>query len=467
MSERIRVRLVPKNRAGQSATTVDLGSLSPSMAKHWAPDPDKAEAAIRSSMAMGLQVQKSSRNVVESSLERQQFQQFFQTGLKNSRIQHREYGERGRGTSEYLEPEAELTVPVELADTIAFAYVPTPPEFYAPTPIPPNPSVYHLRLSDVANALGAKRCHRRNWTGRGVRVVMADSGFAPHPFFDQGGYTLQRANTPSTTHPAIDESGHGTGECANVFAVAPDCNFTGVKHDDYSAEALETCLALSPQVMTHSWGWDVDRQSYAQLKLNNPNLYNEMKDIEMIIADAIDNGISVVFSAGNGHLAFPGCLPGVISAGGVTVWQDGRLEASSYASSFRSMLYPGRRVPDFCGIVGQASNSQPLKGHIMLPVPHGAELEGENLPQKDSAKGWGIFSGTSAAAPQIAGVIALLYSIKPDLTPAQVRTVLSDTAQDVTAGSSAHDDVSTVGADLATGAGLVDAFAACLRAQLL
>lgn len=72
----------------------------------------------------------------------------------------------------------------------------------------------------------------------------------------------------------------------------------------------------------------------------------------------------VIFSAGNGHLAFPACIPDVIAVGGVTVQADGILKASSYASSFRSQLYPGRQVPDVCGIVGESSASPPLKGHI-------------------------------------------------------------------------------------------------------
>ena len=141
-----------------------------------------------------------------------------------------------------MKPAKALKVPERLADLIAFAYVPTPPEFFAPTPIPPNTSLYHLRLADMVRAMNAGRCHRRGWTGQGVRVAMADTGFARHPYFDLGGHNISRVSTPTTTQPGIDLSGHGTGESANVLAIAPDCQFFGIKHDDYSAEALETSL---------------------------------------------------------------------------------------------------------------------------------------------------------------------------------------------------------------------------------
>jgi subtilisin family serine protease len=40
---------------------------------------------------------------------------------------------------------------------------------------------------------------------------------------------------------------------------------------------------------------------------------------------------------------------------------------------------------------------------------------GDGTPPND---GWSLFSGTSAAAPQIAGAAAVLLSAKPKLTPA-------------------------------------------------
>lgn len=73
----------------------------------------------------------------------------------------------------------------------------------------------------------------------------------------------------------------------------------------------------------------------------------------------------------------------------------------------------------------------------------------------------GSFSGTSAAAPQLAGICALVKQMSPNLSPAQIREVLKDTARDVASGNSnpstgGHEAVP--GVDLATGHGLVDAY---------
>ena len=90
------------------------------------------------------------------------------------------------------------------------------------------------------------------------------------------------------------------------------------------------------------------------------------------------------------------------------------------------------------------------------------------MPGVSKNLGWGIFSGTSAAAPQVAGIVALMLSVNPQLTLANVREILSDTARDVERGTTGLGDTAGPGHDLATGAGFVDAFAACSHAfQLL
>jgi subtilisin family serine protease len=439
--------------------------MSAAHLKDFAPNPDHTRAALMAAPLLGLEVTETAHNNLTAQISAADFEKTFGTKVQEVQYQPSESApERLVFTARFLQPESEVKVPAELAATIDFAYVPTPPVFFAPRPIAPPASVYHLRVEEVARLLRAYRCHRQGWTGRGVRVVMADTGFARHPFFDQYDFNITRVSTPSTNNPEVDTSGHGTGESANVLVVAPDCIFFGVKHDDYSAEALETSLAQNPKVMTNSWGWNVDHQSLPVLRTTNPNLYNELIDVERIIKEAVAAGVTIVFAGGNGQRAFPGSLPEVISVGGVSVSATGELSASSYASSFTSQLYPGRNVPDFCGIVGEAG-PPPLKGHIMLPVPNNCELEGENMPASHRGKGWGIFSGTSAAAPQVAGVIALMLSVNPNLTPAQLKGILAATATDVQRGTTTHNQTARVGLDLATGAGLVNALNACLRAQ--
>ena len=75
----------------------------------------------------------------------------------------------------------------------------------------------------------------------------------------------------------------------------------------------------------------------------------------------------------------------------------------------------------------------------------------------------GVFSkdGTSMATPFIAGVAALMFDANPTLTPGQVKTILTDTAQDRF--PNGPDGISAQ--DYEWGAGVVDAYAAVAQAS--
>jgi subtilisin family serine protease len=236
---------------------------------------------------------------------------------------------------------------------------------------------------------------------------MVDTGFYRHPFYEWHGYNLQATLAPDATKVDRDENGHGTAEAANIFASAPDIDFIGVKMASNATLAFKTASDLFPAVMTNSWGYSIQ----------GPTLPNSLKPLEAAVIEAVHSrGIVVCFSAGNGHYGFPGQMPDVISVGGVhalpdIAGADFNLEASSYASSFDSQIYPGRHVPDVCGLVGMP----PRAIYIMLPVEPGDQIDtalgGAGYPNKDETKtddGWAAISGTSAASPQLAGVCALL-----------------------------------------------------------
>ena len=84
--------------------------------------------------------------------------------------------------------------------------------------------------------------------------------------------------------------------------------------------------------------------------------------------------------------------------------------------------------------------------------------------------GWAAISGTSAAAPQVAGVCALIKHACAKLTPFTIKSILKTTATDVTTGTSnmvcGVTQTATVGPDLATGHGLVNAYKAVLSAKI-
>jgi subtilisin family serine protease len=339
------------------------------------------------------------------------------------------------------------------------------PVYYFQSYLPPARRYWYLDVpAEVSVGMDADRAHRTNFTGRGIKVVMVDSGWYRHPFFTNRGYrSSPTVLGPATANPDHDENGHGTGESANVFAVAPDVDFTMVKINFVnSVGAFNTAVGLQPHIISCSWG--------SSIKFGPLSAANQI--LAASIANAVIQGIIIVFSAGNGHWGFPGQHPDVISAGGVYMHENKSFEATPYASGFASNIYPGRNVPDCCGLVGLPPGAK----YIMLPVEPNNTLDndlsggthpnGDETPNND---GWAAFSGTSAAAPQLAGICALIKQACSRLSPSQVRNILRSTARDVTAGN-CHPNTgghpAVPGPDLATGTGLADAFRAALIARL-
>ena len=326
-------------------------------------------------------------------------------------------------------------------------------------------------LKDLRRLLNASPAHHKGHRGEGVRVAMIDTGFAhSHPFFVSNGFASSVVLAPGATHRDTDPGSHGTGESANVFALAPNATFIGIKLGDDDnpkggaslLEGFQEALRHDPHVISCSVGYDLratDGRSPAT------QLPNGLKALEVEIQAAVGRGVVVVFSAGNGHYSFPGQMPEVISAGGTYFDAQGRMVASNYASAFTSLIYSGRTVPDVCGLVGPL----PHADYIMLPIPPGSDLDRESAAFDGTRAddGWAAFSGTSAAAPQIAGVCALLKQKNPALSPAAMLAVLQRTARDVLFGSanpasdpSGHGLPAGPSHDGATGYGLVDAGAA-------
>ena len=432
-------------------------------------DPVLVSAAAQRLLAEGFDVLAAGNATLNIAAPSEVYERVFRTRIvPEEREVIREFGEVATAT--FLDcpdtPIPGLIDPGEspLADVLEGVALNEPVYYFqGPWPIPPPVDYWHLDVpADVSLATGADRAHRAGFTGRGIRVVMVDSGWYAHPYFFYRGYRVNPTVLgPATSAPTHDEHGHGTGESANVFAVAPEVEFTMVKMNFVnSVGAFNAAVALRPHVISCSWG----------SSKRNPPLSAGDQALAAATADAVRQGIVVVFSAGNGHWGFPGQHPDVISAGGAFLGPDGSVEATPYASAFRSNIYARRDVPDLCGLVGLP----PRAIYLRLPVEPGNHLDrdlaGGSHPKGDETQpndGWAGFSGTSAAAPQLAGACALLRQACPHLSPGEVRGILQATARDVLAGAG-HPDTgghaAGPGPDLATGAGLVDAYPASMMA---
>lgn len=432
--------------------------LSPDSLAQFAPPAGNAAQAATALQSLGFRVRHVGTFSISAEGPRELWEQVFGTKVQKQK-QPASADHPGLGESTFWShvAGAPFTVPDALQGLVERAYPQRPPAFFQ-SPLPPRVAYHHLRVpGDVATVLRSNLVHRQGVTGKGVLVAMPDTGFYKHPFYLWHGYNYNRTLSPDATLVEEDEVGHGTAEAANIFASAPDIDFVGVKMGGNATLAFKTASDLYPAVMTNSWGYHLPGLF---------NLPNFLRPLEAAVVEAVSTrGIVVCFSAGNGHVAFPAMMPEVIAVGGVfahpnLLGGDFQLEASNYASSFDSLIYPGRHVPDVCGLVGM----QPGGIYIMLPVQPGdqidAGLAGGAYPNGDETApgdGWAVISGTSAASPQIAGVCALLKQAQPGLSPALVKAILKASARDVKAGQSRMGQPAGDGHDGATGAGLVDA----------
>ncbi len=352
----------------------------------------------------------------------------------------------------YLAPAESLTVSMKgrIAETIDdFVFIP-PPLFFAPPAAAPPALGYHALTPDSIPALlnvpsGA--------SAQGVRVAVIDSGFADHPYYQTRNF---RVTTPGM-NPREDANGHGTAITANLFAVAPDADVYVYRQSDPPQDALEEAFEAGNGILSCSWGWDHE-QSFPIL--------------EATIRDLVAEGAIFLFAAGNGHHAWPSTMPEVISIGGIYADPQGALEASSYASGFLSSLYPDppRRVPDVCGLCGQA----PHGIYIAMPCAPGCDMDrrfgGSPFPTSDETKkndGWVVASGTSSATPQVAGVVALLVArARAQGAPhdaATLRNHLEVSARAISRGRNVFGFPATGQPNTACGWGLVDAAGALAR----
>jgi serine protease AprX len=138
-----------------------------------------------------------------------------------------------------------------------------------------------------------------------------------------------------------------------------------------------------------------------------------------------DNGVSVVFSAGN---TGPGAdslnpysvAPWVISTGATD--NRGRLADFSSRGEFGSRLFRPTLVAPGVNTVSLRPSTLASVTSVDGLAANDTALSPSELPYYTTG------SGTSYSAPQVAGAIALMLEANPKLTPAQIRDILQRTA---------------------------------------
>jgi subtilisin family serine protease len=223
-----------------------------------------------------------------------------------------------------------------------------------------------------------------------------------------------------------DDFGHGT-HVAGIVAAVGD-NLQGACGVAYRARILPIRV-LGVDGTGTTWNtvtaieYAVERQaSVINLSLGSPD-YSSLE--AEAVARARAAGALVVAAAGNeagdgNYLEYPASYEGVVSVG--AVGPDLKRALFSNYNSWVTLAAPG--VDIFSTIPARFSPAVP----------------------------YGYLSGTSMAAPMVAGAAALLFSQNPRWTPAQVQERLRRTVRDLAPPSDL-----VPGFDVFHGAGLLDA----------
>jgi serine protease AprX len=309
-------------------------------------------------------------------------------------------------------------------------------------------------LDVAAPVVNAPPVWDSGFKGGGIGIAILDTGIYAHPDFTtpRNRIVAFRDFVNNRTQP-YDDNGHGThcagdaagngGESGGAYTgAAPEANLVGIKVLNKTGSGAMSDLLAGIQ-------WCVDNKDLYGIRILSMSLgaraTASYKDDPMCqaVEKAWQAGIVVCAAAGNegpdpGTVSTPGIDPEIITVGALDDKNTTGITDDTIASfSSRGPTPDGLTKPD---LVVPGVN-------IIAPRAPNSYLDKNN---KNARVGqWYIsLSGTSMATPICAGVVALLLSSCPDLTPDNVKTLLMSTCRTVNPDPNAQ------------GAGLVDTQAA-------
>jgi subtilisin family serine protease len=303
--------------------------------------------------------------------------------------------------------------------------------------------------------INADKLWKMGITGEGKLVMNIDTGVeGSHPALNsrwRGNFVPANQAwfdpETNTTFPT-DCDDHGTHTMGimtgragtDTIGVAPNAQWIAAKticsspHTSKSIAAFQwamnpdgnpNTITDMPDVISNSW--------------YDPDATDECTGIYKQTFDALEAaGIAIVFSAGNnGPGASTITKPKNINTNEVNVFAVGNINGNTSGYPIASS---SSRGPSTCGGTG----SLLIKPEVVAP--------GTSVRSSVRGGGYSTMSGTSMASPHVAGAIALLKQVFPDLTGTQLKYALYNTAV----------DLGDPGEDNTYGKGLIDVYAAFL-----
>jgi serine protease AprX len=289
-------------------------------------------------------------------------------------------------------------------------------------------------------AIGAAGLWSTGVLGRGVAVAVLDSGIQPHADLGTPSRVVFNERFNPGASSSADQYGHGTwvagiaaGEGTasrgRFVGVAPQASLVNLKVSDDQGRAYASDVI-------QALGWVAANASTYHIRVVNLSFVSSVAEsyttnlLDAAVEMVWHAGVVVVVSAGNAganteHYA-PANDPYVITVGA----SDDHGSASplddtlAWFSSF-GLTQAGHSKPDLVA---------PGRHIVGLLASSGAGLATQ-FPSKVVNQRYIQLSGTSAAAPVVAGAVALLLEAHPKLTPDEVKWLLTHTARPINAQS--------------------------------